>query len=256
MSFRAAPVTELSEAQMHALVLYRDAGVLIINKPAGIAVHKGAHGGADIESFFHHLQFGLPRVPSLAHRLDRETSGCLVLGRHPQAIRRLGHLFSSNQAEKTYLALVVGAPQQEYFTLDTPIRKTGHGARWRIELHPDGQQAITHVRVLQSGEVSLLELTPKTGRTHQLRVHLAGAGLPILGDPFYGVKEGKFSAAEASTMLHAWKIALPYDAKKTAITATAPLPNHLRVCLQLFPVMLNVVKHLDAEWLDSSLRSE
>lgn len=236
--WRAQPVLHLSAEEIQSLLLYRDAGVLILNKPASIAVHKGAHKGADIESFFHHVQFGLPRIPALAHRLDRETSGCLVLGRHAQAIKRLGHIFSSNQAEKTYLALVVGAPKSDAGVLDQPILKTGSGARWRIELHPDGQSALTYYEVLHRGAVSLLKLTPKTGRTHQLRVHCAGAGFPVVGDPFYGVKEGTLSAQNASTMLHAWKIILPFADKKPALAATAPLPMHFVTCMQAHGITL------------------
>lgn len=231
-TWRVKPVEHLDEKHMEDLLLYRDGSVLVLNKPSGIAVHKGAHKGADIESFFHHLQFGLPRIPALAHRLDRETSGCLVLGRHAQAIKRLGHVFSSNQVKKTYLALVVGAPEKDEGVLNSPILKTGSGSRWRIELHPEGQHALTHFKVLQRGEVSLLELMPHTGRTHQLRVHCAGAGFPIVGDPFYGVKSGQLSAENASTMLHAASIAIPFYDKKPAIEVSAPLPNHVAACMQ------------------------
>lgn len=234
--FQAPAVIQMDEAAMLARLIFRDASVLILDKPAGIAVHKGAHGGADIEAFFPHLQFGLPRVPALAHRLDRETSGCLVLGRHAQALKRLGHCFSSNQVEKTYLALTVGAPPTDSGVLDTPILKTGHGARWRIVLDASGQEAITHYEVLHRGDVSLLKLTPKTGRTHQLRVHCAGAGFPIVGDPFYGVKEGLLSAQHASTMLHAASIAIPYYDKKPAIAAAAPLPAHMLALMEEYQI--------------------
>ncbi len=234
--YKAPVISQLSAAEMEASLLFRDASVLILNKPAGIAVHKGAHGGPDIEAFFPHLQFGLPRVPALAHRLDRETSGCLVLGRHAQALKRLGHCFSSNQTGKTYLALTVGAPKEDSCVLDTPILKTGHGSRWRIVLDAKGQEAITHVEVLHRGEVSLLKLAPKTGRTHQLRVHCAGAGYPIVGDPFYGVKEGALSAANASTMLHASHIRIPYYDKKPAIEATAPLPAHMLALMEKYGI--------------------
>lgn len=234
--YKAPAITTMSEAAMVGSLLFRDASVLVLNKPAGIAVHKGAHAGADIEAFFPHIQFGLPRVPALAHRLDRETSGCLVLGRHAQALKRLGHCFSSNQAEKTYLALVVGAPKDDAGVMDAPILKTGQGARWRIVLDASGQEAITHYEVLQRGEVSLLKLTPKTGRTHQLRVHCAGAGFPIVGDPFYGVKEGDLSAKNASTMLHAASIAIPYYDKKPPIAATAPLPAHMLALMEHYGI--------------------
>lgn len=231
--FLAPEVAGFDEAQMLEQLLYRDACMLIMNKPAGIAVHKGAHKGLDYESFFHFLQFGLPRTPKLAHRLDRETSGCLVLGRHTKALARLGKRFTQNRVEKTYLALVVGRPAQDTGIIDMPILKTGEGARWRIILDPAGQESITHYQLLdyQNG-VSLLRLSPKTGRTHQLRVHLAGLGTPIIGDPFYGEKPEEYAAGNATTMLHAHQIEIPYYPNKPAISVTAPLPEHMLACMR------------------------
>ena len=98
--------------ELEPLILFRDASVLVINKPAGIAVHQGFGDTNTLEKYFHQLQFGLPMVPQLAHRLDRATSGCLVLGRHKQALQRLQHLFSSQQIEKKYLAVVIGQPPE------------------------------------------------------------------------------------------------------------------------------------------------
>lgn len=226
--FKVPRLAVLSETEMLARVLHRDASVLIVNKPAGIAVHVGANADVSIEQSFHHLQFGLPRPPALAHRLDRDTSGCLVLGRHKQALIELGKLFAANKVEKTYHAIVVGTPAQAEGVIARPILKTGQGSRWRIVLDEAGQEAITHYKVLVQGEgVSLMEFSPKTGRTHQIRVHSALAlGCPVVGDTHYGVAEGVFSSKEASLMLHATQVRVPLNPKKDAIAATAPLPEH------------------------------
>jgi len=105
----------MTAEEIVARLVYRDGLMLVIDKPAGLAVHKGPKGGESLEDYFDALRFGLPRAPALAHRLDRDTSGCLVLGRHPKALRRLGRLFAEGKVEKTYWAVVVGipAPPQE-----------------------------------------------------------------------------------------------------------------------------------------------
>lgn len=216
-----------------ARILYRDACMLILDKPAGIAVHVTAHDKIALDQGFTHLQFGLPRPPALAHRLDRATSGCLVLGRHRKALARLGKLFENQRVEKTYLAIVVGAPPEPEGVVNIPILKTGSGGNWRMELRADGQEAVSHYRLLSSGNgISVLELSPKTGRTHQLRLHCKALGCPILGDPFYGTLEGEFSAAAVPMQLHAHRICVPYYPKKPAIMAEAPVPLRMQEFMQ------------------------
>jgi len=109
-------------------VLYRDGLILVVDKPAGIAVHPGPGGGPDLESVFDALRFGLPHPPALAHRLDRDTSGCLVLGRHPKALRRLGALFSGGLVEKVYWAVVEGRPPEAQGRVETGLRKLTRGS--------------------------------------------------------------------------------------------------------------------------------
>src|ERR1700726_5219591 len=109
---RSRDVPELTAEEIQARVLHRDGLMLVIDKPAGLPGHRGPKGGANLEASFEALRFGLPRPPALAHRLDRDTSGCLVLGRHPKALRRLGRLFADGQVEKVYWAVVEGAPAQ------------------------------------------------------------------------------------------------------------------------------------------------
>src|SRR5208282_1996223 len=107
--------------------------------PAGIAVHPGPGGGPNLESGFDALRFGLPRPPALAHRLDRDTSGCLVLGRHPKALRRLGALFAGGKVEKVYWAIVAGIPAEAAGIIDAPLKKVTRRAGWHMTVDPDGQ---------------------------------------------------------------------------------------------------------------------
>jgi tRNA pseudouridine32 synthase / 23S rRNA pseudouridine746 synthase len=208
-------------------VLYRDGLILVIDKPAGIAVHPGPGGGANLESGFDALRFGLPHPPALAHRLDRDTSGCLVLGRHPKALRRLGALFAEGKVEKVYWAVVEGRPSQDQGRVDSGLRKLTRGSGWRMVADPIGQRAITDYRVLgaASGR-AWLELRPRTGRTHQIRVHCAALACPVVGDPVYG-REG----ADEPLLLHARSIALPLYPGRPPIEVTAPVPPHMLAAL-------------------------
>src|SRR5579884_4026682 len=140
----------MTAEELLARVLYRDGLMLVIDKPAGYAVHRGPKGGAALEDYFDLLRFGLQRPPALAHRLDRDTSGCLVLGRHPKALRRLGALFAEGRAEKTYWAIVEGAPPQPAGRIEAPLRKETRGTGWRVVVDPAGRTAITDYRVLGS----------------------------------------------------------------------------------------------------------
>ncbi|MHA7873150.1 MAG: RluA family pseudouridine synthase, partial [Hyphococcus sp.] len=176
-------------------LLYRDGLMLVIDKPAGLPVHAGPSSkkdaGDNLEHYFDALRFGLPRPPALAHRLDRDTSGCLVLGRHPKALRKLHKLFSEGRVEKTYWAICKGAPDKPSGAIDLPLKKQPRGSGWRVETADAGdseaQTARTTYRVLaQKNGLSFIEAKPKTGRTHQIRVHLDAIGAAILGDPQYG----------------------------------------------------------------------
>jgi len=160
--------------QLADRVLYRDGLILVIDKPAGIAVHAGPGGGPNLESAFDELRFGLPHPPALAHRLDRDTSGCLVLGRHPKALRRLGALFAAGRVEKIYWVVVEGRPAEFEGRIETGLKKLTRGGGWQIVVDPAGQKAITDYRICGAAEGrSWLELRPRTGRTHQIRVHCA-----------------------------------------------------------------------------------
>ena len=207
-------------------LLYRDALMLVIDKPAGLPVHPGPKGG---ETLFHHLdalRFGLPRRPEAAHRLDKDTSGCLVLGRHPKAIARLNDLFRKNEVDKVYWAIVEGGPEVDEGEIDLALAPKSPDRGWWMKVDPKGQPSLTQWRVLGRGEgLTLLELRPITGRTHQLRVHCAAMNFPILGDPIYGTAP-RFGGP--GLHLHARSVTVPLYPKKPPITAEAPVPEHMR----------------------------
>lgn len=213
-----------------ARLLFRDAMMLIIDKPAGVPVHAGPGGGENLEDYFDALRFGLPNPPSLAHRLDRDTSGCLILGRHRKALSRLGRLFQTGHVEKTYWAVVAGGPKEAEGRIELPLRKLTPKRGWKMIVDKaEGQAAVTDYRTLGAGGgMTWLELKPRTGRTHQIRVHCAAMGCPVLGDPIYGA-----SPDEVPLHLHARSIEVPlYFPKRPAIEATAPIPPHMAAALQ------------------------
>jgi len=216
----------MTEEELTGRLLYRDALVLVLDKPTGIAVHKGPKGGENLEALFGALRFGLPRNPALAHRLDRETSGCLVLGRHAEALRKLGLLFKEGRVTKTYWAIVEGSPAQDEGSIDLALGRRDATRGWWMKPDPAGLPAQTDWRVLtRLDDKAVLALTPLTGRTHQLRVHCAALGFPICGDSIYG------RGGAARLQLHARAIKIPLYKNKPPIEVEAPVPDHMRATL-------------------------
>lgn len=212
-----------------ARILYIDAHVLILNKPPGLAVHPGPQTPESLEDYLFDLRQGFHRPPQPAHRLDRDTSGCLVLGRHPKALKRLTQLFEAHAIGKTYWAVVDGSPAEEYGMVDAPLfkvstRETG----WRMIVDPRGKPARTRYQMLErgtpeNGERSKIAFMPETGRTHQVRVHAALLGCPITGDPVYGSHSS--SGGQGPMRLHARQIIIPYSLTAPPIAVMAPLPD-------------------------------
>ena len=298
--------------EITARLLYRDGLMLVIDKPAGFAVHKGPKGGESLEDHFGALRFGLPRAPALAHRLDRDTSGCLVLGRHRKALAELGRLFKSGRIAKTYWAVVEGGPVEDEGRIDLPLGRKDATRGWWMKHDPQGQPAVTTWKVLgrvehtagptdpasategaagvpspacgggsgwghasrlmpacplptplptpydaepgqarvpsgegadrASGEgigssldaptvphLTWLALEPLTGRTHQLRVHCAAMGWPILGDSVYGNAP---RTGGPGLHLHAREITVPLYKNRAPIHVIAPLPPHMQAALR------------------------
>ena len=304
-------------------MLYRDALMIVLDKPAGMAVHRGPKGGASLEDSFDALRFGLPRPPALAHRLDRETSGCLVLGRHRKALAHLGALFRHGRVGKTYWAIVEGGPEADAGEIDLalgrldatrgwwmkpdakglpartrwrvlgradpspnggglprsagareplvragpvvtsprrgeslprtrsgvdPRRRRGSGERVTIrhaqqqsdpphpiplpsgarEEHAARAQPETAASSSRDGHFTWLALEPLTGRTHQLRVHCAEMGFPIVGDAIYG-HAPRYGGPPLH--LHAAEVVVPLYPRREPIRVTAPVPAHMRELL-------------------------
>jgi 23S rRNA-/tRNA-specific pseudouridylate synthase len=183
-------------------ILLQDAAVLILDKPAGLPVHRGPRGGASLEDWLPLLQQGRRHPPQPAHRLDQDTAGCLALGRTKPALAALGRLFAEGRAEKTYWAVLRG-DIADAGSCEAPLLKRSTRERgWWMAVDP-------------------VELRPRTGRTHQLRAHMAHLGTPILGDPRYGSGDG-------AMQLLARSLVLPLDA---VLRATAPVPPHMREAL-------------------------
>jgi len=261
----------MTPEEMVSRLLYRDALMLVIDKPAGFAVHRGPKGGESLEDHFDALRFGLPRRPALAHRLDRETSGCLVLGRHRKALAQLGRLFKSGAVEKTYWAMVEGGPDVDEGVIELPLGRLDATRGWWMKHDPKGQPAVTKWKVMgrsfftspcreevdlpQAGRVEVsgidpsprpdgfavdpppagpagegkkmtwLAVEPVTGRTHQLRVHCAAMGWPIVGDTIYGNAPRN---GGPGLHLHAREVVVPLYKNRAPIRVVAPVPLHMR----------------------------
>ncbi|TMJ29097.1 MAG: RNA pseudouridine synthase [Alphaproteobacteria bacterium] len=222
----------MTQEEIVARLLYRDGLILVIDKPAGVAVHKGpraAHGSSrgteSLEDYFGALRFGLPRAPALAHRLDRDTSGCLLLGRHRKALAELGRLFKNGRIGKTYWAVVEGGPVEQEGRIDAPLGRKDASRGWWMKHDPQGQPAVTAWRVLGRGEnFSWLALEPLTGRTHQLRVHCAEMGWAIVGDCIYGSAP---RTGGPGLHLHAREIIVPIYKNREPVKVHAPVPLHM-----------------------------
>ena len=216
----------MSPEEMVTRLLYRDGLMLVVDKPPGLPVHRGPKGGESLEDHFDALRFGLPRAPALAHRLDRDTSGCLALGRHRKALALLGKLFKNGKIGKTYWAVVEGGPKEDQGIINLPLGRLDESRGWWMKPDPKGQEAATTWKVLGRGAgLTWLALEPLTGRTHQLRVHCAEMGWPIVGDNIYG------SAPRSGgpiLHLHARQIVVPISKNKPPVVTTAPVPEHMR----------------------------
>src|SRR5690348_1497059 len=212
-------------------LLYRDGLMLVVDKPAGVAVHKGPKGGESLEDYFDALRFGLPRAPALAHRLDRDTSGCLALGRHRKALAELGALFKSGAVGKTYWAVVEGGPPDPGGKIELPLGRKDATRGWWMKPDPQGQPANTTWSVLgRSAGLAWLALEPKTGRTHQLRVHCAAMGWPVVGDTIYGHAP---RTGGPGLHLHARELVVPLYRNREPVRITAPVPAHMAERLKL-----------------------
>jgi tRNA pseudouridine32 synthase/23S rRNA pseudouridine746 synthase len=202
-------------------ILFEDAEALVIDKPAGLPLDRPRSGDLSLENYLESLKFGFQRPPVAVHRLDRDTSGCLLLARNPRSLKRFAAAFEERQVEKVYLGIVAGTVTGEEGTISLSLSKISSAKDgWRMIAAKKGKPAITHWRKLEERDgLTLVEFRPETGRTHQIRVHAQlGLGAPLLGDPIYGSDKGA-----PRTMLHAVRLTIPREGKEP-VTAEAPLP--------------------------------
>ncbi len=205
-------------------ILFRDTRFVVLDKPAGLPVHPGPRGGPSVEDWFPALSRRRDG-PWLAHRLDADTAGCLVVALRRAALHAAQAAFAAGTARKTYWAVVQGGPNRDSGRVDLPLAKRSDPAGWRMVAEPAGPPCATDWQVRgRTGGMTWLELHPRTGRTHQIRVHCAALGCPVRGDPVYGDGAGPLH-------LLARAIALPLE---PALAAVAPPPPHmvdaLRAC--------------------------
>ena len=212
-------------------IVHEDAALLVIDKPAGVAVHGGSGVSFGvIES----LRASRPQTKllELAHRLDRDTSGLLIVAKKRTALVELHRMLRDGEVEKIYVAVVKGAPPQDSFEMREALHKhvTGGGER-RVSVHEDGKAALTRVRVLKRGDFSLLEVRLLTGRTHQIRVHLAHAGYPIVGDDKYG-DFALNKELKQRLLLHAAKLSLKHPLTGEPLRLESAMPGAMKTFLR------------------------
>src|SRR5215470_5982316 len=191
----------MTSEEMLARLLYRDGLMLVVDKPAGLPVHRGPKGGDAFEDYFDALRFGLPRPPALAHRLDRDTTGCLVLGRHRKALALLGKLFKQGKVGKCYWAVVENGPEADEGRIDIPLARRDEARGWWMKPDPHGLPSASTWKVMG---------------------HCAEMGWPIVGDNIYG---GAPRTGGPPLHLHSREVTVPISKNKPPVTVTAPVPQ-------------------------------
>ena len=246
----ATPPGPLLPEALPVPVLYQDEALLVLDKPAGLTVHPGAgRREGTLANALLHLSpgrlsgLGGEDRPGIVHRLDRETSGVIVVARSDAAHRELARQFHDREVEKTYLALVHGCPAAPEGRIEAPIGRHPQD-RKRMAPHKSGRSAESEYRLLERfARCALVEVRPRTGRTHQIRVHLAHLGHPVLADPTYGRTAPPFTRAQAALpgpdgpllercALHAARLTLSHPVSGARLSFEAPLPHDLQAALE------------------------
>lgn len=210
---------------MELEILFEDGEALVIDKPGGLPLDRPRAGGPSLEDRLDELKLGFQREPFPVHRLDRDTSGCLLLARNPKALKRFSAAFEERVVGKVYLGIIAGEIAEDAGTIELSLSKVSTVKDgWRMIPARKGKPAVTHWRKLEVRDgLTLVEFRPETGRTHQIRVHAAsGLGIALLGDPVYGSKGNA-----RRTMLHASALTVPRG-EKPPVVAFAPMPADFR----------------------------
>lgn len=235
-------------------ILYQDPDILVVDKPSGMVVHPapGHESGTLVNALLYHCpdlgQIGGAKRPGIVHRLDKDTSGLILIAKHEQALRHLQQQFKTRTVEKEYLALVEGVPDPAAQTIDVPLGRhpvdRKRQAAFPPQMHLAGLRVRAAITTIQrkavysvpvhdanaTGNFSLIAAYPKTGRTHQIRVHLAWIKHPIVGDPLYGLTRQRLAVPRLFLHAHRLRIALP--SSQSAVEFTSPLPPDLRTLLE------------------------
>ena len=225
-------ISRADAAAIQARVIHRDDDVLVIDKPAGLAVQGGTNTSHHLDGLLDALRFGADERPRLVHRLDKDTSGVLVLARSVFAAARLTEAFRGREVRKLYAAITVGVPKPPGGRLEMALAKEAGPRGERVALAGEaGLKAVTLFQVVDTvgDKAAYVHLSPLTGRTHQLRVHMAALKTPILGDGKYGGSGAFLSGMETAKNLHlhARRLVLPHP-RQGVVDVTAPLPPHLK----------------------------
>ena len=225
--------TELQAEDLPLRIAYEDDHLLVVDKPAGIVVHPspGHATGTMVHGLVGRTAGGEEERPGIVHRLDRDTSGLLVVARTEEAYARLQELVRNRELERRYKALVRGRPRSWRGRIEAPIGRDRHDPT-RHSLESDTpREAVTHFEVERLlAKHALLDVRLETGRTHQIRVHLAAIGLPVVGDPVYGVPDERLKRQ----FLHAWRLAFPHPIGGEPVEVESPFPPELQAALERF----------------------
>ena len=227
----AVPCENAAPEDIPLDILFEDADIVVVNKPAGMVVHPGAgHAeGTLVSALLHHCgglsQVGGVERPGIVHRLDKETSGCLIVAKNDMAHHSLAEQFAERVVQKVYLAVVEGCPRVKTGSIDAPIeRHRVNRQKMAVARDDRGRSARTEYKVLATKDnLSLVECKPLTGRTHQIRVHLKHIGIPVAGDPVYGHRR-----QWDRHLLHAWKLSIQHPKDQRPMTFEAPPPIEFR----------------------------
>lgn len=238
-----APVPELEPQELPLSILFENEAVIVVDKDQGMVVHPGAghHNGTLVNALLGRLhEFAItddqPSLrPGIVHRLDKETSGVLIVAKDVESLDYLSNQFAERKTEKIYLALAKNVPSRSWGMIESPIRRDPRNRiKFTSKQGPEsrsGKKAVTVYRVLQTfKDYALVLLTPKTGRTHQLRVHMHDLGCPILGDPLYARRDSLFP--DATLMLHAYSLTIRIPPSGRPATFRAPVPERFRTVLR------------------------
>lgn len=224
--------------KMELDIVYEDESVIVINKPQGLVVHPapGNESGTLVNGILYHCGNSLSGIngvvrPGIVHRIDKDTSGLIVAAKTNEAHLSLTQQWHSSKPERRYVALVHGNIREEEFVINLPVGRS-RSDRKKMAVTPDGRSAVTHVRVCERfGAYTLVECVLDTGRTHQIRVHMAHSRHPVVGDPVYGVKKEEFKLS--GQLLHAQTLGFIHPVTGKKMTFSCPLPDYFERVLKV-----------------------